>query len=248
MKTYVLIGSYIFLSLQVIAQQEKNKEAFAFTITGYMVPASDSIIVVQVQIPAGSKVIIEKEQMGLARHNYSNGNYDTTAIGWGRCKLIKGEYYYYSLHLYDTQKKPQKNDLLYTYTVYPATYKGRFYGLVKNAVYFEHVTGGSFFDFNTPAILNEQSENSLIDSLVTDIKFTGREMLKQDNGQNMDITSGIFAGKKLFAAMQMVTNNNVKDFLDYVLARPQKYAGNTWKIAETFATWMTNNTPTVKPN
>jgi hypothetical protein len=234
--------------VQLIAQKENNKELFAFTITSYMVAASDSVFVVQVQLPAGSGVVIEKEQMGLLRRNFTNNNTDTAAIGWGRCQLIKGDYYYFGMHLYNTSKKPQQNDLLYTNISYPAKYKGRMYGLVKNAVFFEHVTGGIFFDFTTPITLTAQNENSLIDSLVADIQFTGREMMKQENMQNQDITSGIFTGKKLFTAMQAVTSNNVKDFLDYVLARPQKYAGNTWKIAETFATWMTNGTPTVKRN
>ena len=39
-----------------------------------------------------------------------------------------------------------------------------------------------------------------------------------------------------------------QNFIDYVIAQPQKYAGNTWKIAETFATWMAGGTPTVIKN
>ncbi len=248
MKTYLLACALLMASVQLLAQKESTKELFAFTITDYIVPANDSIIVVQVQMPAGSGVVIEKEQMGVLRHNFSNNNNDTGAIGWGRCRIIKGDYYYFGLHLNNTAKKPQKNDVLYTYAVYPAPYKGRLYGLIKNAIYFEHVTEGIFFDFYTPQKLNAEGENSWIDSLVEDIKFTGREMLKQNSGQNQDITTGIFTGKKLFTAMQAITSDNVKDFLDYVIARPQKYAGNTWKIAETFATWMTNGTPTVKRN
>ncbi|MGG9963540.1 hypothetical protein [Ferruginibacter sp. SUN106] len=245
MKFYVMIYIMFFAALQLTAQQESKKELFVFTITGYIVAAGDSITVVQVQMPAGAKAVIEKGQAGLLRRNFTNDNTDTAKTGWGKCSLIKSDYYYFGLHLYDPQKKPQKNDLIYTMVNYPVKYKGRIYGMVKNAVYFEHVTGGNFYDFNTPATLNEQQESSLIDSLVADIKFTGKEMLQQNNGQDQDITGGIFNGKKLFTAMQIVTNANVKDFLDYVIARPQKYAGNTWKIAETFATWMVSNTPTV---
>ena len=249
MKTYLLLACCLLLpALQLVAQNDNNKELFAFTITGYMVAINDSVTVVQVQLPAGSGAAIEEKQMGLLRRNYSNNSNDTAAIGWGKCHLIKGDYYYFSIHLYNSGKKPQQNDLLYTRVAYPANYKGRFFGLVKNAVYFEHVTGGNFFDLHTPLGLTQQNENSLIDSLVADIQLTGREMLKQGNAQNQDISTGIFKGKKLFAAMQAVNSNQVKDFLDYVLARPQKYAGNTWKIAETFATWMTSGTPTVKRN
>jgi hypothetical protein len=177
MKTYLLlVCGILFCPVQLVAQKENNKELFVFTITGYMVAASDSIFVVQVQMPAGSGVTIEKEQMGLLHRNYTNNKNDTAATGWGRCQLIKGDYYYFGLHLYNAGNKPQQNDLLYTNVVYPAKYKGRLYGLVKNAVYFEHVTGGSFFDFGTPLSLTQQNEDNLIDSLVADIQFTGREM------------------------------------------------------------------------
>ena len=86
----------------------------------------------------------------------------------------------------------------------------------------------------------------MIDSLVADIQFTGKEMLQQNDGQDQNISGGIFNGKKLFAAMQTATAAHVKAFLDYVNARPQKYAGNNWKIAETFATWMAGGTPMVE--
>jgi hypothetical protein len=243
MKNCFLFFSCLFVVLHVNAQQDK-KEVFALPITSYIVAANDSVTVVQVEMPPGFNVIIEKEQLGLMRHNYSNSK-DTTGIGWGRCQLIKSNYYYFAMHCHDKSIKPQKDDMVYTMVGYPAALKGRIFGLVKNAIYFQHVTEEKFYDFITPASMNEQQENSLIDSLVADIKYTGKEMLKQNNGQDQDVKGGIFDGKKLFAAMQTVTRAHVKDFIDYVLARPQKYAGNNWKIAETFATWMVNSTPTV---
>ena len=248
MKKISLIIYSFFATIQLQAQTDKQKDLFAFTITNYMVDAGDSIKIVQVQLPPGTKVIIEKEEMGLLKRNYSNVKNDSTKIGWGKCRLIKENYYYFGLHLYNKINKPQPNDLLYTRINYLAKYKGRIYDLVRNAIYFEHVTGGSFFDFNTPALFDEQKENSLIDSLVNDIKFTGASMLQQNDNQDQNITGGIFSGKKLFAAMQTIANEDVKKFIDYVIARPQMYAGNSWKIAETFATWMTSGTPTVIKN
>ncbi|NOT93358.1 hypothetical protein [Ferruginibacter sp.] len=245
MKKLSLLFFVSFSLTMATAQTGNKKELFAFAITDYMLSINDSVIIVQVQLPHGQNALIEKEQMGLLKHNYSNLKDDTSRIGWGKCNLIKGNYYYFPLHLYNKSIRPQKNDLLYTRINAPANYKGRIYGVLQNAVFFTQVTGESFYDFDKAFFLNENEENRLIDSMATDIKYTAKEMLKQNDGQDQDITSGMFKGKKLFAAMQMATANNVKDFLDYVIARPQKYAGNSWKISETFATWMAAGAPTV---
>lgn len=246
MKRYCLTVLLSVFSLLAIAQQTGSKEIFVFKITNYIVSSSDSISIVQVQLPDGN-FSIPKDQLGLLKPNYSNTK-DTAAIGWGRCQLIKGDYNYFAIHLYNNKAKPKENDLVYTYFDYPANFKGRIYKLIKNAIYFERVTEGAFYDFGKAALLNETGETALIDSLVEDIRFTGKEMLKQNNGQDQLIKGGIFNGKKLFDAMQTVSRENVADFIDYVIARPQKYAGNNWKVSETFATWMISETPTVIKN
>jgi hypothetical protein len=248
LKSIFLVINIFLTPVTIFAQIDNNKDLFAFAITDYLLKAGDTISVVQVQLPQRSKIIIEKGQIGLLKYNYSNVKDDTSKIGWGKCSLIKENNYFFGLHLYNKINSPQKNDILYTKIYYPAKYKGRVYNLVKDAIYFEHIGGGNFYDFNSPALLDEQMENKLTDSLVADIKFTGSELFKQNDGQDQDISSGIFKGKKLFAAMQTITVGNVNDFIDYVIARPGKYIGNTWKISETFATWMVSGTPTVIKN
>lgn len=70
-------------------------------------------------------------------------------------------------------------------------------------------------------------------------------MNEQSQAQNQIIKDGLFKGKQLFDAMQKITSDDVRKFLKYVIARPDNYAGNTWKISETFATWMVSGSPTV---
>ena len=246
MKRFCITLLISFFSVAALAQKSDSKEIFVFRITNYIVSLNDSLTTVQVQLPDGN-FNIPKDQMGLLKPNYSNTK-DTAIIGWGRCQLIKFDYNYFGIHLYNKDRLPKENDLIYTFFEYPTNYKGRIYKLIKNAIYFDRVTEGSFFEFGTAASLTEKEENFLIDSLVEDIKFTGREMLKQNNGQDQLIDGGIFSGKKLFDAMQTITAEHVAQFLDYVIARPQKYAGNNWKISETFATWMISKTPTVIKN
>jgi len=234
----------IFSSL-LFAQDSTKKDIFVFNITDYIVSASDSLTLVQLQLPANVNDLISSGQMSILKHNFTNKKEDTAATGWGRCQLIKGDYYYFGIRLYNKTDKPVANDLIYTKINYPANYKGSIYDMIKNAIYFDHVTDGPFYDFATAMTLDKQKENVLLDSLLADIRYTGKVMQEQNNGQDQNISGGIFDGKKLFAAMQMATVDQLKKFLSYVTARPQRYAGNHWKIAETFATWMTSKTPTV---
>jgi hypothetical protein len=234
--TLALLGATVCL-----AQQGEVKDVFGFRITDYIVKLTDSSVLVQVDLSKGSVSILEKEA-AILKGNFSNG--DTVMIGSGRCALIKGSYYYFSIRP-TKDRQPKKGDLLYTFAVYPATYKGQIYKLIKQDIYLQHVSGGAFYSFAFPAFSDKYQEESVVDSLVADIKYTAVEMLKMDNGQNMLITTGRFKGKKLFTAMHEIKNTDVTDFLDYMTGRPRNYAGNDWKISEVFATWMVAGTPTV---
>jgi len=242
MKKLLLFFLFCAGSLLLFAQEAGKKDVFVFNITNYIIALNDSTTLVQVHLP-NTNSLIAADQVGVLRHNYTNIKEDTAMTGWGKCQLIKGDYYYFGIHLNEKKNKPVVKDLIYTRINYPANYKGFIYKMIQNAVYFDHVTDEPFYDFNTAMQLDEQKENSLIDSLLADIRYTGKAMLEQSNGQDHNITGGIFDGKKLFVAMQTVTASQVKKFLGYVVARPQKYAGNHWKISETFATWMTSATP-----
>jgi len=245
MKKILVFLMMVFFASRCMAQDQTKKDLFAFTITNYIVSVNDSMVIVQVEMPEEPKNILEMKKLGLLKHNFSNAPDDTASIGVGKCQLIKGNYYYFGLHLNEKNNLPKGNDVLYVFTDYPATYKGRIYGLIRNAIYLTHVTENKFYEFGDAALLDENKENSLIDSLVADIKYTATQMLHQNNNQDQIIKGGIFNGKKLFAAMQTITRDYVKLFLDYVIARPKKYAGNNWKVSETMATWMINETPTV---
>jgi len=242
MKRYFLPVFILLCSTVVSAQSEKGKDVFAFRITDYIVKLTDSAVLVQVESARGNLGIAEK-QLGLLKANYSNG--DTVTIGAGKCQLIKGSFYYFAIQLNNKERWPKKDDLLYTKAEYPATYKGQVYNLLRLSINLQHVNGGPFYSFAFPVFGDKSQEGSVIDSLVTDIKYTGREMQQQDNGQDRTIASGRFKNKKLFAAMQEITSGDMADFLDYMIARPLMYAGNDWKIAEVFATWMDGGTPTV---
>ena len=86
-------------------------------------------------------------------------------------------------------------------------------------------------------------EDAVIDSCVTDVKFTGGYFLGENPDANVVIDSGPYKGKKVFAVMMETNASMIRDFLSYVIVRPRLYAGNKWKISEVFATWLTGGAP-----
>jgi hypothetical protein len=62
---------------------------------------------------------------------------------------------------------------------------------------------------------------------------------------NVNIQSGKFEGKPVLNVMTASTQQDVIDFFEYMIARPNLYAGHEWKVSEIFATWLTGGAPTV---
>ena len=241
MKPYFLALILLINSSVLSAQQNQTKDVFAFRITDYMVKITDSSILVQIEAEPDAGLF--NKQTALLKGNFSNT--DTADLGSGRCNLIKENYYYFGIFLLNKKRLPVKGDLLYTFVNFKPVYKGQVYQLIKNDIYLKHVTEGAFYNFSFALAGDEQQENAIVDSLIADAKYTADEMLSQGDGQDRLVTKGRFKNKKMFAAMKTITKNDMTDFLDYVIAFPQKYAGNDWKIAEVFATWMDGGTPTV---
>ena len=235
-------------SNQLHAQKDSVEKIFAFKITGYIKAQNDSIAIVQVLKPASLPVAILNKQLAVLNHCSKNGAPpDTAIIGWGRCNLIKGEYYYFGIRLKKLQQASE-GDLLYARVKVPYAYDGLLLNVMNHAIGFTNVFGGNMVAANSVFNNTKTDELRLLDSMVNDIRFTGSEMLKQMPEQNKAIKGGIYNGKKLFDAMQAVTRNELELFLKYIIARPKNYAGNSWKISEIFATWMDGATPTVVEN
>ena len=127
-------------------------------------------------------------------------------------------------------------------------YDGLLLNVMNHAIQFTNVYGDNFMNSNTIFTNTKKDEQNILDSMLHDIQYTGSAMVQQIPEQNKLVADGIYKGKKVFEAMQTVKRNEVELFLKYVIARPKNYAGNNWKISETFATWMLGGTPTVLEN
>lgn len=245
MRKPILLLAVLVATTSLQAQVDTLEKLVAFKITDYMQKANDSIVIVQVQLPDAWPAPIREKQLGLLKHSFQQGVIlDTASIGWGRCQLIKGDYCYFGLHLYKSQQ-PSAGDLLYTSMKVPVAHDGLLLSVMNHAIDFTDVGGTPFLRGQYIFSVDQTMETALLDSMVSDIRYTGSAMLQQMPEQNQVINDGIYKGQKLFDAMQTATRNQLIDFLTYIKVRPSKYAGHTWKISETFATWMVSGTPRV---
>lgn len=243
MRFTILFLCLVLGSSQVQAQKDSVQKTYVFKITDYINVLSDSFTVVQVVRPASFPVPILDKQLGILQHCYKTGEtLDTNSIGYGRCNLIKGEYYYFGIKVYKGQKA-SAGDLLYLRARVPYVYDGLLLNVMNHAIGFTDVYGNSFLNSDAVFTNAKTDELRILDSMVSDIKFTGNAMLQQMPAQNQPIKGGIYDGKNLFDAMMAVKRNELELFLKYVAVRPKIYAGNNWKISETFATWMVSSTP-----
>ena len=98
------------LSLVVIAQ--KDQWLRAFPITSYIVDGNDSVNIVQLEMPDG--VLLKEKQLGNVQGVYETKHSDTVRKGYGRCHLIKGNYYYFAITGNNSGEPLKGGDLIYT--------------------------------------------------------------------------------------------------------------------------------------
>ncbi len=245
MRRIIVFIAVLFCCKSLMAQTITTEKVFAFKITGYIQKLNDSITLVQVMLPDASPLTIAEKQLGVLKHCFKQGvELDTAIIGWGRCQLIKGDYYYFGIHLYKNQQV-EEGDLLYLRLTVPVAYNGRLLDVTKHAIEFTRVTDEKFLFAADIFWLTREKEAALLDSMISDIHYTGSVMQQQMPDQNQLIKGGLYDGKKLFNAMQVATRTELEQFLNYIIARPTKYAGHSWKVSEIFATWMVSETPRV---
>ena len=235
---------FLFLSANCFAQADTSKWLRAFPVTDYMVDLNDTTKVVQVQLPEGFS--IKEKQLGVIWGVYDESKASAVQKGYGKCNLIKGDYYYFTISNNTSGLPVKKDDLLYTFMDKTAIYYGQVPKLALHFIRLQSVYEGPLFDrYNIFSSWSERDEKNLIDSLVADIKFTGKYFIENNPTMDKPITSGEYKGKKTFYVMNECEASDVTKFLDYMIARPRLYAGRDWKVSEIFATWLSEGAPTV---
>ncbi len=236
--------SFIFFSITSFAQPDTSKWLRAFPITDYMLELNDSTKVVQIQMPDAYS--LKEKQLGLIWGVYDKSKDETVEKGYGRCHHIKGDYYYFSIGHNISGKQLKKGDLLYTLMDKTNIYYGQIPQIASHFIRLQDVYEEPLFDrYSIFSYWTEADEKKVIDSMVADIKFTGKYFIENNPSIDKPINSGDYKGKKTLHVMAECKSADVIKFLDYVIARPRLYAGRDWKISEVFATWLSEGAPTV---
>lgn len=242
-----LLLTFVVCLTQVVAFAQ-TQHTQAFPITDYMVPSGDSIMIVQVELP--ENIHIKENTVGLLQPKWTAEDTSTTSLGYGRCYLIKGNYYYFGIRLKARLRKPKAGDLIYTQAVFPSLYTGLLQSIYSHHISLLNAYGNPIF--STDSLWHHSSaarEQVWMNQLVEEIQFVGKMMKEQGDQQDQVIKEGPYAGKRLFDFMVIETNSHeLKKFLKYIEARPVKYAGNAWSISEIYATWLVSGAPMVVEN
>lgn len=94
----------------------------------------------------------------------------------------------------------------------------------------------------------KEQDDALTYRMLKDIHYTGAYYMKEDSTKNLPIPDGNYKGRKMLEVMASAQASDLNEFLRFVAARPRRYAGNSWKISETFATWLIHGAPMVVPD
>lgn len=232
---------------ECFAQTDTTKWLRAFPITNYMVDLNDSVKVVQLEMPDGYS--LKEKQLGLVRGVYVSSHDDTVQKGYGRCNLIKGDYYYFSIGHNVSGVALKEGDLLYTFVDRTDIYYGQIPKLASHFIQLQDVYEKSFYDnYTVFSQWTQSGEKALIDSIVKDIQFTGNYFSQNNPTMDKLIAKGTFKNKKILTVMIECLSAYVKDFINYVIARPRLYAGRKWKVSEVFATWILEGAPAIVQN
>lgn len=240
-----IIALLFLLPMAAFSQADTTKLLRAFPITDYMMKFGDTVTLVQIQVP--NTTIIKEKQIGLLYALRGKDRTEANELGYGRCNLIKGDYYYFTLDTRKSATKPAAGDLLYVLLSKTNAYHGQVLPIAAHMITLLNVYDEPMYDkyevFNKWTRSNEEA---LLDSARSDIRFTGKYFSDNNPSMDIEIKDGMYKSKKVFAVMMNVEKEDIRQFFAYLVARPKLYAGHNWKVSEVFATWASEGAPTVK--
>ncbi len=141
---------------------------------------------------------------------------------------------------------PQKGDLLYTKMACTNNWhRGLIRELVQLNVNLSDDYKIPLFNYHVSQFITDEDDEELIISYMTRvIHKTAESLYDSINGTHLHkLDSGAFKNHNMWEAMLRTTNDDVKAFLRFVIDFPGKYMGRSYRIDETYATWLINFTP-----
>lgn len=97
------------------------------------------------------------------------------------------------------------------------------------------------FDCEEWDTYEDETETALIQTLADEVRYYAGEMRGKMPSQMLK--EGRYKDQDMFDAMIRTSADDMHTFLNFIRTYPAHYAGQDWKIAEIYATWLTHNTP-----
>jgi len=234
----LILSLMMLLACHALAQSDtSSKWLRGFPITDYMVVMSDSVTVVQLEMPDG--LVLKDKQLGLM-YGVDNGREnEMVQKGFGRCHLIKGNYYYFAIHTEKTAAALKKGDLLYVFLDKSAIYYGLFPQLSGQFIRLKNAYDSSLYDrYTIFQNWTKEKEELLIDSIWKDTKYAASYYKKNSPSADQVITTGPHSGLTMFNMLENCSREQVESFLHYMVDHPRFYAGKEVMFVEIFAHWF----------
>lgn len=234
----------LFNAIICLAQTDNSKVLRAFPITNYIVDLTDSSKLIQLEMPDEIKLV--EKQIGLLYGVYDGNREATVQKGYGKCHLIKANYYYFAISNNNSGLQIKEGDLLYTYMEKTNIYDGFLPKLASHFIRLQDVYEEPFYDRYLIFLKwTKNDEEKALDSIIKDIQFTGNYFIENNPSIDKAITTGKYKGKKTLTIMKDCSKTDLIDFFNYIIARPRLYAGKEWKVSEIFATWLSEGAPMI---
>jgi len=260
----VLILSFIVLNAQdsnreersnnrarkVIQQDSLSRQWVIFKVDSVLADSQDTM---WVRLNGGTNAAIIEGSKGNAYSIYNSDDPDRGNLVLGSATHLSSEQdqslcYVLLSDTTDPAKRIIAGDLVELPCLLP--YREESFTMARIAqlgILFNDLDGNPLFTqlqmlYNTEMRLEDEIMAIMASDVYATWEFI-KDMADDYPSWKEPMEGGKYDGFSMLDAMQNTTPSDVAAFLNFVLAFPGKYMGKTWKINETYATWLINATP-----
>lgn len=233
--------------------QQKNiteKREMYLRIIAIKKITNDSILAM---LDGGSKLGIANGSAGLVKGVYKSGDdRSDNEIGYASVFSITDSTAFVSIKPIDKSGTKKGYDIrkgdyvVLNINVPKLSYRSIFFELALLDIQFNNLYNENLYNIIDLFYRDSKNlEDSLLSAGANDV-FQTYDALKSDTSftsLRTPLTEGRYMGKSVFDVMEKCTAKDIFTFLHFVNNYPGKYIGNTWKLNETFATWVVNKAP-----
>ncbi len=138
----------------------------------------------------------------------------------------------------------QIGDLIQMPTIVPNEANTLAYDLFRFRINFLNSYDDKLFNCEEWSTYHAETEIALIQTLADEVRFYGGEMRGKMPSQ--PLKGGKYQDLDMFDAMVRTSAEDMRNFLHFIRSYPAHYAGQDWKIAEIYVTWLTHDMPAGK--